>query len=175
MDLKTAIRTIPDYPKLGIMFRDVTTLMADKVAFAQAIDEMAEPWRLANIDYVVGIEARGFIFGSALALALDVGFVPLRKPGKLPFETVSEAYELEYGTDTLHMHVDAIEVGQRVLLIDDLIATGGTAMAGVRLLKRAGADIIGAGFLVDLPELGGADLLRAEKVQVEALLSFEGH
>ncbi len=175
MDLKTAIRTIPDYPKPGIMFRDVTTLMADKVAFAQAIDEMAEPWRLANIDYVVGIEARGFIFGSALALALDVGFVPLRKPGKLPFETVSEAYELEYGTDTLHMHVDAIEVGQRVLLIDDLIATGGTAMAGVRLLKRAGADIIGAGFLVDLPELGGADLLRAEKVQVEALLSFEGH
>lgn len=175
MDLKTAIRTIPDYPKPGIMFRDVTTLMADKVAFAQAIDEMAEPWRLADIDYVVGIEARGFIFGSALALALDVGFVPLRKPGKLPFETVSEAYELEYGTDTLHMHVDAIEVGQRVLLIDDLIATGGTAMAGVRLLKRAGADIIGAGFLVDLPELGGADLLRAEKVQVEALLSFEGH
>ena len=175
MDLKTAIRTIPDYPKPGIMFRDVTTLMADKGAFAQAIDEMAEPWRLANIDYVVGIEARGFIFGSALALALDVGFVPLRKPGKLPFETVSEAYELEYGTDTLHMHVDAIEVGQRVLLIDDLIATGGTAMAGVRLLKRAGADIIGAGFLVDLPELGGADLLRAEKVQVEALLSFEGH
>ena len=175
MDLKTAIRTIPDYPKPGIMFRDVTTLMADKVAFAQATDEMADPWRLADIDYVIGIEARGFIFGSALALALDVGFVPLRKPGKLPFETVSETYELEYGTDTLHIHVDAIEAGQRVLLIDDLIATGGTAMAGVRLLKRAGADIIGAGFLVDLPELGGADLLRAQKVQVEALLSFEGH
>ena len=168
MDLKTAIRTIPDYPKPGIMFRDVTTLMADKVAFAQATDEMADPWRLADIDYVIGIEARGFIFGSALALALDVGFVPLRKPGKLPFETVSETYELEYGTDTLHIHVDAIEAGQRVLLIDDLIATGGTAMAGVRLLKRAGADIIGAGFLVDLPELGGADLLRAQKVQVEA-------
>lgn len=157
------------------MFRDVTTLMADSAAFAQATDEMAAPWRDKKVDHVVGIEARGFIFGSTLALALGAGFVPLRKPGKLPYETVSEDYQLEYGTDTLHIHTDAIKAGQTVLLIDDLIATGGTALAGVSLLKRVGAEIIGAGFLVDLPELGGADLLRAQKLQVEALLSFEGH
>lgn len=175
MDLKTAIRTIPDYPKPGIMFRDITTLMADGAAFAQATAEMAAPWRDKRIDLVVGIEARGFVFGSAAALALGVGFVPLRKPGKLPFETVSEDYQLEYGTDTLHIHVDAIRAGQRILLVDDLIATGGTALAGANLVRRVGGEIVGAGFLVDLPELGGAERLKAQKVQVEALLSFEGH
>jgi len=175
MDLKTAIRTIPDYPKPGIMFRDVTTLFADAKALEQAVQQMAEPWQSVGIDLVVGIEARGFILGGALAPALKAGFVPLRKPGKLPFETVSEDYKLEYGTDTLHIHVDAIATGQRVLLVDDLIATGGTALAGMRLLRRVGADIAGAGFLVDLPDLGGADLLRAQKMHVEALLSFEGH
>ena len=175
MDLKTAIRTIPDHPEPGILFRDVTTLFADPKAFAQAIDEMAAPWRGQDIALVAGIEARGFILGGALAVALGAGFVPLRKPGKLPFETLSEDYQLEYGTDTLHIHVDALRSGQRVLLIDDLIATGGTALAGMRLLRRAGAQLAGAGFLVDLPDLGGADRLRAEKMQVEALLSFEGH
>jgi len=175
MDLKTAIRTIPDYPKPGIMFRDVTTLMTNETAFAQATEEMAAPWRDQTIDLVAGIEARGFVFGSTLALALGAGFVPLRKPGKLPYETVSEDYQLEYGTDTLHMHTDAVERGQRVLLVDDLIATGGTALAGLKLLRQVGAEIAGAGFLVDLPELGGADLLRAEKLHVEVLLSFEGH
>ena len=175
MDLKTAIRTIPDHPEPGILFRDVTTLFADPKAFAQAIDEMAAPWRGQDIALVAGIEARGFILGGALAVALGAGFVPLRKPGKLPFDTLSEDYQLEYGTDTLHIHVDALRSGQRVLLIDDLIATGGTALAGMRLLRRAGAELAGAGFLVDLPDLGGADRLRAEKMQVEALLSFEGH
>jgi adenine phosphoribosyltransferase len=175
MDLKTAIRTIPDYPKPGILFRDVTTLFGDAAAFEQAVGEMAAPWHGKGIDLVAGIEARGFILGGALAPLLKAGFVPLRKPGKLPFETLNEDYKLEYGTDTLHMHVDAIGSGQRVLLVDDLIATGGTALAGFRLLRRGGADIAGAGFLVDLPDLGGADLLRAEKMQVEALLSFEGH
>ena len=175
MDLKTAIRTIPDYPKPGIMFRDVTTLFGDAGAFEQAVVQMAEPWQGKGVDLVAGIEARGFIFGGALAPALKAGFVPLRKPGKLPFDTVSQDYELEYGVDTLHMHVDAVQLGQRVLLVDDLIATGGTAMAGMHLLRRVGAEIVGAGFLVDLPELGGAERLRAEKMQVEALLSFEGH
>lgn len=175
MDLKTAIRTIPDYPKPGILFRDVTTLFGDAVAFEQAVGEMAAPWQAKGVDLVVGIEARGFILGGALAPALNAGFVPLRKPGKLPFETVSEDYQLEYGSDTLHIHTDAVQAGQRVLLVDDLIATGGTALAGLRLLRRLGAEIVGAGFLVDLPELGGADRLRAEKMQVEALLSFEGH
>ena len=175
MDLKDAIRTIPDYPKPGIMFRDVTTLMGDKLAFEQAVDEMAAPWRETPIDQVVGIEARGFILGGALAVALKAGFVPLRKPGKLPFQTVSRTYELEYGTDELHMHVDAIQSGMRVLLVDDLIATGGTAEAALGLLRDAGAEIVGASFLVDLPDLGGARRIMAQNVQVEALVSYAGH
>ena len=152
MDLKTAIRTIPDYPKPGIMFRDVTTLFGDAAAFEQAARQMAAPWQSLSIDLVVGIEARGFILGGALALLLGAGFVPLRKPGKLPFETVSEDYELEYGMDTLHMHVDAVRARQRVLLVDDLIATGGTAMAGMHLLKRVGAEIVGRRFAVNQVE-----------------------
>lgn len=175
IDLKDHIRTIPDYPKPGILFRDVTTLMGHASAFEQAVDEMAAPWRETQIDAVAGIEARGFIFGSALALALKAGFVPLRKPGKLPFETISQTYELEYGTDALHMHVDGVARGERVLIVDDLIATGGTAVAALDLLEEAGAEIIGAAFLVDLPDLGGAARLKARNVQVKTLLTFEGH
>lgn len=175
IDLKDHIRTLPDYPKPGIMFRDVTTLMCNQLAFEQAVDEMAEPWRETKIDLIVGIEARGFIFGGALAVALKAGFVPLRKPGKLPCETISRSYELEYGTDALHMHVDAVPSGARVLIVDDLIATGGTAMAGLELLGEAKAEIVGASFLVDLPDLGGVARLKAQNVQVEALLSYEGH
>lgn len=174
-DLKNHIRTLPDYPKPGIMFRDVTTLMGNPVAFEQAVDEMTVPWRESRIDLVVGLEARGFIFGAAMALGLKAGFVPMRKPGKLPYKTRSRSYALEYGHDALHMHVDAVEKGARVLIVDDLIATGGTAMAAFGLLQEAEANIVGASFLVDLPDLGGMALLKAENVQVEALLAFEGH
>ncbi|MEO0882126.1 MAG: adenine phosphoribosyltransferase [Pseudomonadota bacterium] len=175
IDLAETIRTIPDYPKPGILFRDVTTLMGDRMAFEKAVDEMAAPWRETMIDQVIGIEARGFVLGGALAVALKAGFTPVRKPGKLPFDTISEDYELEYGTDALHMHVDAIARGVRVLIVDDLIATGGTALAAARLARRADADIVGASFLVDLPDLGGAERLRNENITVNALLAFEGH
>lgn len=173
--LADTIRTIPDYPKPGIMFRDVTTLMSHRDAFEKAIDEMAAPWRETMIDQVIGIEARGFVLGGALAVALKAGFVPVRKPGKLPCETICEDYALEYGTDALHMHVGALEEGSRVLIVDDLIATGGTALAALRLMRRAGATIMGAAFLIDLPDLGGSAHMRAENVQVETLLSFDGH
>lgn len=175
MQLKDHMRTIPDYPKPGIMFRDVTTLMGHKAAFEQAVDEMAEPWRERRIDLVAGIEARGFIFGGALAIALKAGFLPLRKPGKLPAETVSCTYNLEYGTDELEMHKDAAPRGARILLVDDLIATGGTAEAALQLLRGDGATLIGAGFLVDLPDLGGSARLKAQNIHVEAVLSYEGH
>ncbi|MEL7127981.1 MAG: adenine phosphoribosyltransferase [Pseudomonadota bacterium] len=175
MDLAATIRTIPDYPKPGILFRDVTTLMGDKLAFEQAVDELAYPWREAGISQVLGIEARGFILGGAMAVALKAGFVPLRKPGKLPHKTMSEAYDLEYGTDALHLHEGAVSPNDRVLIVDDLIATGGTAGAALCLARRAGARIVGASFLIDLPDLGGSHQLRAENVQVHTLLSFDGH
>lgn len=175
MDLKSIIRTIPDYPKPGIMFRDVTTLFSDASALRTAISQLAAPYRYKQIDYVTGIEARGFILGGALAAELGAGFIPLRKPGKLPAETLSQRYELEYGTDELHIHKDAISPGARVLLTDDLIATGGTALAGLELLMRVEATIIGACFIIDLPELGGAQTLRDNGVEVFALLGFEGH
>lgn len=175
MNLETYIRAIPDYPKPGILFRDVTTLMADADAFAAAIDAMAAPHVESRITHVAGIDARGFILGGALAVRLKAGFTALRKPGKLPYETYSETYELEYGTDALHMHVDALKSGDRVLLVDDLIATGGTAGAGLKLLRRAGAKVIAASFLVDLPDLGGAGLLRQQDLSVHSLLSFPGH
>lgn len=175
MKLADMIRTIPNYPKPGIMFRDVTTLMGNRLAFEQAIDEMAEPWRESMIDLVIGIEARGFILGGALAVALKAGFVPVRKPGKLPFETIREDYELEYGSDELHMHVGAVDPGARVLIVDDLIATGGTALATVSLARRSHADVVGASFLVELPELGGVARLRAANVQCKVLVAFEGH
>ena len=175
MDLKQYIRTIPDHPKPGIMFRDVTTLMADAAAFRQAIQNMANRFRGQKIDQVAGIDARGFILGGALAIELGAGFTALRKPGKLPWTTFSETYDLEYGTDELHMHTDAVNAGDKVLLVDDLIATGGTAEAGLKLLRAAKADVIGAIFLVDLPELGGATRLREHGILVHALIDFEGH
>ncbi|MEM9180483.1 MAG: adenine phosphoribosyltransferase [Pseudomonadota bacterium] len=175
MDLKQFIRTIPDHPKPGILFRDVTTLMAHAEAFKQAVQDMAAPFRDQNIQQVAGIDARGFILGGALATELDAGFTALRKPGKLPWQTYSETYALEYGTDELHMHTDAVDAGERVLLVDDLIATGGTAEAGLKLLRQADATVVAATFLVDLPDLGGADRLRAHGVDVNTLMAFDGH
>src|ERR1700760_4134167 len=161
MDFKTVIRTIPDYPKPGIMFRDVTTRLGNPRAFRRAVDELVQPYAGVKIDKVAGIEARGFILGGAVAHQLSVGFVPVRKKGKLPFTVIGEDYQLEYGTDRVEVHTDAIQKGERVLLVDDLIATGGTAFAGIKLLERAGATVIGCSFVIDLPELGGADKLRA--------------
>ena len=175
MNLADAIRTIPDYPKPGIMFRDITTLLGDARAFRRAVDEMVQPFAGQKIDKVAGIEARGFIFGAAIAHQLCAGFVPIRKKGKLPHKTVSAEYALEYGTDVIEMHVDAMLEGERVMLVDDLIATGGTAEAALRLLRGAKAEVVAAAFLVDLPDLGGAELLRKLGVQVSALVSFGGH
>lgn len=175
MDFKQFIRTIPDHPKPGILFRDVTTLMAHPTAFRNAVRVMADPYRGMHVDQVAGIDARGFILGGALAIELNAGFTALRKPGKLPWATFSESYELEYGTDELHMHTDALSAGDKVLLVDDLIATGGTAEAGLKLLRRMDAEVIAASFLVDLPDLGGADRLRAHSIKVDTLMAFEGH
>jgi adenine phosphoribosyltransferase len=174
-DLKAAVRTIPDYPKPGILFRDITTLLGDARAFRRAIDELARPFADAGVDKVAGIEARGFILGGAVAHGLAAGFVPIRKKGKLPHETVRIAYSLEYGVDEMEIHADAIGSGQRVLLIDDLIATGGTAVAAVNLLRQIGANVVAACFVIDLPDLGGAEKLRALGVDVMTLMSFEGH
>lgn len=175
MDLKGLVRTIPDHPKPGIMFRDVTTLMADAQGFKAAIARLAEPYRTEPVDLVAGIEARGFILAGAIADRLGTGFVPIRKKGKLPWKTIGQEYALEYGTDTVEMHEDALARGKRVLLVDDLIATGGTAAAGIKLLQRLGGEIVGAAFIIDLPELGGADLLRKNSVAVHSLMAFEGH
>ena len=173
MSLKDAIRTIPDFPKPGIQFRDVTTLLLDARAFAGAVDQLAAVE--GGFDLVAGIEARGFIFGAAVAKEKGIGFLPLRKPGKLPGETMSEAYQLEYGQDALHVPKGLVEEGRRVLLIDDLIATGGTACAAVRLLRRAGLDVPHAAFVVDLPDLGGGDRLRGMGVSATALVDYPGH
>jgi len=175
MSLKACIRTIPDYPKAGIMFRDITTLLGDARAFRRAVDEMIQPFAGQKIDKVAGIEARGFILGGAIAHQLSTGFVPLRKKGKLPHTTVGVDYALEYGFDTIEMHLDAVSPGERVLLIDDLIATGGTAIAAVELLRQGGAEVVAASFVVDLPDLGGADRLRALGLPASALVAFEGH
>ena len=174
-DLKASIRTIPDYPKPGIQFRDITTLLGDPRAFRHSIDELVRPYVGVKVDKVAGIEARGFILGGAVAHQLSAGFVPIRKKGKLPHETVRIAYSLEYGLDEMEVHADAARSGQRVLLIDDLIATGGTAVAAVNLLRRIGADVLAACFIIDLPDLGGADKLRDLGVDVRTLMSFEGH
>ena len=174
-DLKAAIRTIPDYPKPGIMFRDITTLLGSARAFRRAVDELVQPWAGAKIDKIAGIEARGFIIGGAIAHQLSAGFVPIRKKGKLPHKAVSVAYSLEYGIDEMEMHEDAVAKGERVILVDDLIATGGTAEGAVKLLRQMGAEVVSAVFMVDLPELGGAAKLRALDVPVRTLVSFEGH
>jgi adenine phosphoribosyltransferase len=174
-DLKAAIRTSPDYPKPGILFRDITTLLGNARAFRRAVDELVQPWAGSKIDKIAGIEARGFILGGAVAHQLSAGFVPIRKKGKLPHTTVRIAYSLEYGLDEMEMHADAIERGERVILIDDLIATGGTAEGAVKLLRQIGAEVIAACFIVDLPDLGGAAKLRAMDVPVRTLMTFEGH
>ena len=174
-DLKRSIRTIPDYPKAGILFRDITTLLGDARAFRGAIDALVQPWAGTKIDKVAGMEARGFILGGAVAHQLSAGFVPIRKKGKLPHTTVSIAYSLEYGLDEMEMHQDAVTPGERVILVDDLIATGGTATGAVTLLKRIGADVVAACFVIDLPDLGGAQKIRDLDVPVRTLVSFEGH
>jgi len=174
-DLKSVIRTIPDYPKPGIMFRDITTLLGDARAFRRAVDELVQPFAGQKIDAVAGMEARGFILGGAVAHQLSAGFIPIRKKGKLPHTTVSVAYSLEYGIDEMEMHEDAVKPGERVLLVDDLIATGGTACGAIKLLRQMKAEVVAAYFVIDLPELGGADKLGALDVPVRSLVAFEGH
>jgi adenine phosphoribosyltransferase len=174
-DLRAAIRTIPDYPKPGIQFRDITTLLGNARAFRRAVDEMVQPWAGSKIDKVAGMEARGFILGGAVAHQVSAGFIPIRKKGKLPHKRVSIAYSLEYGLDEMEMHEDAVVKGEKVILVDDLIATGGTAEGAVKLLKQQGADVLAACFIIDLPELGGADKIRKLGVPVRTLVSFDGH
>ena len=173
--LRDAIRTIPDYPKPGILFRDITTLLGNARAFRRAVDELVHPYAGGKVDQVAGIEARGFILGGAIAHQISAGFVPIRKKGKLPHETVRVAYSLEYGVDEMEMHKDAVKPGQKVILVDDLIATGGTAEGAVKLLRQMGADIVAACFIVDLPDLGGRAKLEALGVDVRTLVAYEGH
>ncbi len=173
--LQSAIRTIPDYPRAGILFRDITTLLGDPRAFRRAVDELVHPWAGSKVDKVAGIEARGFILGGAVAHQLSAGFVPIRKKGKLPHDTVRIAYSLEYGLDEMEMHRDAIAPGERTILVDDLIATGGTAEAAVKLMQGIGAEIVAAVFVVDLPDLGGAKRIEALGVPVRTLVAFDGH
>lgn len=174
-ELIASIRNIADYPKPGIMFRDITTLLGNPRAFRRAIDELVHPFAGTKIDKVAGVEARGFILGGAMAHQMSSGFVPIRKKGKLPHDTVRIAYSLEYGIDEMEMHRDAILPGERVILVDDLIATGGTAEGAAKLLKQMGADIVAACFIIDLPELGGRKKLEALGVNVRTLIEFEGH
>ena len=173
--LKDTIRTIPDYPKPGIQFRDITTLLRDAAAFREAVESLSAPYQNQGVGTVVGIEARGFILGGAVAHQLGTGFVPIRKKGKLPHETLRVEYTLEYGRDEMEIHRDAVRPGERVILVDDLIATGGSALAAISLLRSLGAEIVAACFVIDLPELKGADRIRAMDIPVQALVAFEGH
>jgi adenine phosphoribosyltransferase len=175
MNFADTIRTIPDYPKKGIMFRDITTLLGNARAFRAAVDALVQPYAGVKIDKVAGIEARGFILGGAVAHQLSRGFVPVRKKGKLPHTVIGEDYDLEYGKDRVEIHSDAVQKGDHVIVVDDLIATGGTAFATIKLLERAGAQVIGCAFVIDLPELGGADKIRALGKDVTTLVSFGGH
>jgi len=174
-DIRSRIRTIPDYPKAGIMFRDITTLLADARGFRKAVDEMVQAHAGVRIDKVAGIEARGFILGGAVAHQLAVGFVPIRKKGKLPHQTIGEDYELEYGVDRVEIHTDAVKPDEQVLLVDDLIATGGTASAAIKLIRKAGGRVIGCSFVIDLPELGGRRKIEELGIKVLTLCEFEGH
>jgi adenine phosphoribosyltransferase len=174
-DIRRYIRTIPDYPRPGIMFRDITTLLANMHAFRASVDELVWPFLGINLNYVAGIEARGFILGGAVAHDLGRGFIPIRKKGKLPARVIGQDYSLEYGVDTIEIHADAIKRGDRILLVDDLVATGGTATAAIDLLRKSGGEVVAAAFLIDLPDLGGAQKLREKGVKVHTLISFEGH
>ncbi len=174
MDIKSLIRTIPDYPKPGIMFRDITTLLSDADGARDAVRALADPFRDQKIEKVAGVEARGFIFGLAVAIELGVGFVPIRKPGKLPFDVIGEDYALEYGTDRVEMHLDATSHGERVLLVDDLIATGGTALAAANVIDKLGGNVIACAFVVELPDLGGRKRLESTGHRVVSLCEFEG-
>lgn len=174
-DLKSQIRTIPDYPKPGILFRDVTTLFGDAQGFKAVIEQMAAPYRVQPVDAVAGIEARGFILGGAIADRLGCGFIPIRKKGKLPWKTIGQEYTLEYGVDVIEIHADAVKKGERILIIDDLIATGGTAEAAVKLIRQSDGDVVGASFVIDLPDLGGGKRLDKLGVTWRAVMAFEGH
>jgi adenine phosphoribosyltransferase len=173
-EIRAAIRAIPDYPKPGIMFRDITTLLGNARVFRGTIERLVEPWAGERIDRVAGIEARGFILGGAVAHQLGAAFVPVRKKGKLPHKIVSVAYSLEYGIDEMEMHRDAVHPGERILLVDDLIATGGTAAAAVQLLRQQGAEVVAACFVIDLPDLGGSARLQGLGAAVRRLVSFGG-
>ena len=175
LDLKSLIRSIPDYPKPGILFRDITTLIEHPQGFKESVERLAAAHDGLGITHVAGIEARGFIFGAGVAIEMGVGFVPIRKRGKLPGATIGENYTLEYGVDTIEIHADVLGSAHKVLLVDDLIATGGTAVAAVNLLRRTGAVTENAGFVIDLFDLGGADLLRGRGVKIESLVAFPGH
>ena len=175
MSLADRIRTIPDYPKKGIMFRDITTLLNDPAGFRRAVDELVQPFAGQRIDKVAGIEARGFILGGAVAHQLSIGFIPVRKKGKLPWTTIGQDYELEYGVDRVEIHVDAVKPGDKVLVVDDLIATGGTAEAAVKLIRQAGGTVVGSAFVIGLPELGGPGRLGTLGVPVKTLVDFAGH
>lgn len=173
--LKALVRTIPDFPKPGIQFRDISTLLADGPGFSASIDALTDIARPYNPDRIIAIDARGFLFGAPVAVALGAGVIPARKKGKLPGATLGVDYDLEYGTDRLELHVGAVLPGHRAFIVDDLIATGGTALACVNLLRSAGAEVVGAAFAIDLPDLGGAERLRAEGVPVASLMAFGGH
>ncbi len=174
MPIKSRIRTIPDYPKPGIQFRDITTLLQDAEGMRMTVEKLAEPFRGERVDKVVGIEARGFILGGAVAHQLGAGFVPVRKKGKLPYTTVGQDYELEYGSESIEMHTDAIVSGETILLVDDLVATGGTALAAAELIRKIGGEILGCVCIVDLPDLGGSRRLREAGVALHTLCQFEG-
>jgi adenine phosphoribosyltransferase len=175
MDFRNVIRSIPDYPKPGIIFRDITTLLGHPRAFRRAVDELVQPYAGVRIDKVAGIEARGFILGGAVAHQLSVGFIPVRKKGKLPWQVLGEDYALEYGIDRVEIHTDAVAHGEQILLVDDLIATGGTCLAAIKLLERAGGRVLGCSFVIDLPDLGGAEKIRALGKEVITLVAFAGH
>src|SRR3569832_2919186 len=175
IDLKSLVRSIPNYPNAGILFRDITTLIEHPAGFRESVERLADAHRNIGITHVAGIEARGIIFGAGVAIALGVGFVPIRKRGKLPGATIGQNYMLEYGVDTIEVNADVLEAGNKVLVIDDLIATGGTAVAAVGLLRRTGAIVENAGFVIDLFDLGGAEKLREMGVASESLVRFPGH